>query len=462
MNAPYLKSSIKQVMLKYIEYSNLNNIPNLSKQTRIILKIFGNYVALVFDSKSTSTERQEVYSIYIDFFKSVLKSCSHWINSFVVSSSLVKSIVSALSSSTSIILEFKPNQPLNYWSLLSSCFEWLSISDSNLRGMFLDLIFLFLSKSRKFSWIVPKEITDNIKSICNGTTETLLDNIEKSKLFDWDKNERVLPFKSNLIDNLKHSIAKDTPVPSIDKPVNLGGSGSVIQIIQEIDTPKQKRTTQLFQLPNVSMNAIQVKMANANEPFKPKALGDISHLHKQILLWEFPPVNSTIPLYFNQDSLKSIPKLFKNSREYAAVFEPLLVLECWGQFNQAVNEVQKSDSIKIKLEQVLAVDGFYDLTFSSDFRQAKLKSFSDLDLVSLCELKIGQNSEIGHDPITAKLSSVFNRNGTVSIVARIYPIKRPDIIPRLRVSSEWSMLKLISLITVHREYTAVYSTYLDA
>ncbi|KAJ3217591.1 DEAD-box type RNA helicase [Clydaea vesicula] len=227
--------------------------------------------------------------------------------------------------------------------------------------------------------------------------------------------------------------------------------------LTEFEVSRPKRTMQKIDLPNATLHPSQVRIQNMQQP-KIKALGDISSLHKQLLLWTFPPQGKNIfPPGFDKDSLKVIPKSFENTREYATVFEPLMVLECWEQFCHAKDEVRKSDAVLTSISEVNAVDGFYDIVFNADAALVRMRNISDHDLVQICEVKNSDiNVAIGTLPILAKINSSFCKKDSCTITARIFPsTRRPDIIPRLRPGSSWSLLRLISLITAHREYTAM-------
>jgi hypothetical protein len=62
----------------------------------------------------------------------------------------------------------------------------------------------------------------------------------------------------------------------------------------------------------------------------------------------------------------------------------------------------------------------------------------------------------GSKPIVAIIDHCKIKFDKAKIIARIYPSnRRTDIISRLRPGSQWRFAKILSLITVHREYTAM-------
>lgn len=261
--------------------------------------------------------------------------------------------------------------------------------------------------------------------------------------------------------------------PNFSDTVDIGG-GTMKVIARDDDDQDYKkrgdRGAQMIDLPGVRKNATQRLAEKAlQDSKKVKALGDISEMHRQILLWDFPPTTrSVIPPHFEKDTLLSIPKVFKTSREYSTVFEPLLILEVWAQFCQSGEEfnAEANDALVGKLDSVLAIDEFYELSFSADGRSAR--KIQDQDLVQLCEVRINGLSfdclllstdpkmKAGSKPIVAKINRVTCKHDQGKIVARIFPSnKRTDIISRLRPGSKWRFSRILSLVTIHREYTAM-------
>lgn len=255
--------------------------------------------------------------------------------------------------------------------------------------------------------------------------------------------------------------SRQLALPSSDIIALGGGSLQVIARDEDLNLPK--RSAQMINLPGVKLNSTQKIMAEKQEAFKKeKPLGSISEMHKQILQWTYPPESrSLLPPNFEQSRLQSIPKLFRNARDYQSVMEPLLILECWAQFCQAGEEL-RNDQVFVKMESALAVDGFYELEFSAE--ATANRQVQDQDLVQLCEVRISGSScskldnsqEVGTIPILAKIDSVFVKKSVGKVVAKIFPsTTRPDLVARLRPGSCWKITKILSLITVHREYTAM-------
>lgn len=250
--------------------------------------------------------------------------------------------------------------------------------------------------------------------------------------------------------------SKSVMPPTFSDTVDFGGG--TMKILAREDSDKIGRKAQGFELPGIRKNSTQVLADKAIEVSrKPKALGNLGEMHKQILVWDYPPnTRSVLPPHFEKDRLSVIPKTFKTSREYSSVFEPLLILEIWAQFCQSADQNDRVDtSLVAKIDSVLAVDDFYQLSMTTEGRNGR--KIQDLDLVQFCEVRVNDPTmNAGSKPIVAIIDSCKVKFDTAKIVARIYPSnRRTDIISRLRPGSKWRFAKILSLITVHREYTAM-------
>lgn len=86
-----------------------------------------------------------------------------------------------------------------------------------------------------------------------------------------------------------------------------------------------------------------------------------------------------------------------------------------------------------------------------------MKGIQDYEIVQINEVSVNdKTTSVGVAPILAKVNSVYAKHDISTITLRIYPSnRRPDVVPRLRPSSGWSMFRIFSLVTAHREYLAM-------
>lgn len=132
-------------------------------------------------------------------------------------------------------------------------------------------------------------------------------------------------------------------------------------IIIPLSPSKPPRKLQRLDLPDTQPHVFETAL-QLRKSYKP--LGDISALHKQLLSWSYPPttIKGIYPPNFDERTLTGVPAKFSDTREYSSVFEPLLVLECWEQYNHACEETRGCDAVRVGLSDAVAVDGFYGKT----------------------------------------------------------------------------------------------------
>ncbi len=75
---------------------------------------------------------------------------------------------------------------------------------------------------------------------------------------------------------------------------------------------------------------------------------DFSALHRSILVWNYCHQGSRPPAMAGKDpEYRRIQPHFGNANDYGSVFGPLLLLECWAQFQQAKEEAETSNASSI-------------------------------------------------------------------------------------------------------------------
>ena len=156
----------------------------------------------------------------------------------------------------------------------------------------------------------------------------------------------------------KRNVVNPVAKPEPPRPAReIGDSSAAFKNLVTEDSPeKPKRQMKVIDLPNVRPSALQRNVDSVTAP-KMVRVGDIANIHKKILQWSFPS-EGDLPPNFDYD-LKKIPNAFSSVQEYASIFEPLLLLECWEHLVKAKDEVIEDDVLNIKINSTTAVDGFY-------------------------------------------------------------------------------------------------------
>lgn len=157
---------------------------------------------------------------------------------------------------------------------------------------------------------------------------------------------------------------------------------------------------------------------------------DISNLHRALLSWDFEHAGSEPPGV--KPELVQIPDKFNNFEEYKAVFEPLLLMECWAQILQAKEEVQESFECQINSRQFL--DSWLDLDISLLGIVKKDWYLAETDVVLL-------RHPNAKKCIMAKTQSyrLAPQGGQASVRCYIRP---GSIDPGLQISTKWQLSRL--------------------
>ncbi|WFD06464.1 hypothetical protein MVES1_001809 [Malassezia vespertilionis] len=202
--------------------------------------------------------------------------------------------------------------------------------------------------------------------------------------------------------------------------------------------------------------ALQNTMRKANDAQRQRRLrepADYSELYKCILSWDVGET-STFPPPFHGDLLntacKPVSATFSNVQDYMRVYGALFLLECWAQFQQAVEVLHEAESIPVALQRTGSVDTFTDLDCDAA-KAPKHCTFSDTDIVCLT--------------CTPKDQKTIRVLGKVRLVQ-----KRIHLSVRLHLTTPaqrsalaylqqpgWHMSKFLSITTLCREYAALCS-----
>ncbi|KAI9331436.1 AAA domain-containing protein [Zopfochytrium polystomum] len=196
----------------------------------------------------------------------------------------------------------------------------------------------------------------------------------------------------------------------------------------------------------------------------PRSLND---LLKLFLKWDIDD-DGDVPPNFGLE-LRPIPDKFITVQEYGDYFEPLLLLECWEQFKTSKETVDFSSKGVWTVKDCLMLDEFHDLTFVQSSEELRKLGIADSDLVYLeagstqsssfeAESKqTGSNKSLSTSSkrTLAKIQSVMTRHGEATVVARVFLQGRNHLVSSFYVNSRWSVVRMYSLTTSLREYTAL-------
>ncbi|KAG6376985.1 putative senataxin [Boletus reticuloceps] len=162
---------------------------------------------------------------------------------------------------------------------------------------------------------------------------------------------------------------------------------------------------------------------------------------RAILSWNYDHHGPDPP---TQGTLLRVPDKFVDHHQYLSVFEPLLLLECWAQIVQSKEGTQPSYDCKICSKQF--TDDFIDLEVTISEALQKDWRLLETDVVLL-------RHPSGKTSLLAKTQSYFtNQNGT-QVTLRCFIPNGADL--GLQINSVWSLKKVFSLATLHREYGAL-------
>ncbi|KZS90457.1 hypothetical protein SISNIDRAFT_180023 [Sistotremastrum niveocremeum HHB9708] len=170
---------------------------------------------------------------------------------------------------------------------------------------------------------------------------------------------------------------------------------------------------------------------------------DISPLHKQILSWDYNHDGSEPP-DFNNAKLQRVLQRYPSHEKYGAVFEPLLILECWSQIQRAKEE--NAEAITCKVETKAFVDDWMDLDLTTTEGIPAQYFVAETDIILLRSCSGPQN-------VLAKVQGSKRTPAALQISVRCR--SRAPGAAALVIGDNWRLSKIFSLSTVHREYAAL-------
>ena len=158
----------------------------------------------------------------------------------------------------------------------------------------------------------------------------------------------------------------------------------------------------------------------------------VAGLHQALLSWTYDDTGPIPP--GERLKLNHVPDLFDNYDHYFRVFEPLLLLECWSQLQQAKEEDQ--DSYACSVESKRFVDSFVDVSVSVKMPVKKDWYLAETDVVLI-------SNPIHDKRIIAKVQSYKSGGQKIDAVLRVTSSKAEDY---LRPHTEWQIKKLFRYV----------------
>ncbi|KAJ3345028.1 DEAD-box type RNA helicase [Entophlyctis luteolus] len=241
--------------------------------------------------------------------------------------------------------------------------------------------------------------------------------------------------KATILSRADSSDDSDTDRKPVATSIKLIDDGKVV----ELDAHKRSLAQNKKPILPLPKKKIQTRLRNLNE------------LYKILLQWKIEDTGD-IPAGFPFD-LTNIPDRFESNDEYANVFEPLLVLECWEQFKSSVEMTDFSKTFMWTVDTCMMIDEFHDVTFVQPFEDSKNK-IMESDLVYLTQAGTTHKSK-DRKSCLGKVQKMFVRKGEATYIVRVFLKNQHMLVPLLFENSKWAALSLFSLTPSLREYEAL-------
>ncbi|KAJ1567616.1 DEAD-box type RNA helicase, partial [Cladochytrium tenue] len=396
--------------------------------------------------------------------------------------------------------------------------EWFQVRATELRARAVEAIQEMLKAAKKVQLVIDNKSKSTLVSYCDGSAKSHLEDADRSaleltliggdepeqasvkrkgepditskerpqKVLKRDSDENGARPTSKMAQlRQEHKIEKRlqanvgptagpvrVPSPELDDEPAVTFKMMATELSPESRPPK--RPIQLLDEdkkvidPNKRKEDLKKRPVPEKKPAR--AARNINDLYKFILKWEVDDSGDLPPAFDTE--LRPLPDRFTTVQEYGDYFEPLLLLECWEQFKGSREYVDFSKTGSWTVDNCLMLDEFHDLTFTQPADECRELGMADSDLVFLEQhttalgaptLKIAKDGDKGDKPriaksnkhTLAKIQSIQRRQGQSYIVARVFLHGRTHLLSAFYPNSRWSVVRLYSLTTVLREYTAL-------
>jgi len=198
-------------------------------------------------------------------------------------------------------------------------------------------------------------------------------------------------------------------------------------------------------------------------------IASLEHFYEIVLSWNVH-MKGSYPPNLKMEDLESIPDVFENALQYRKVFEKLLLVECWSQFIQGVEELNlKNDSFPVFIDNVEIKE------FNKDRRDTSLQEHEILLTGSSkhCEGKFlvndvlvlyqGDNIYSLENSLLVRVletpsQSFFQSNKINATFSKEHEVSfrcsgfQPEYSRFFNANTNWRCIKLFTLITLRREF----------
>lgn len=377
-------------------------------------------------SLTPSENQGKLWYILWEFVDRVLTSSMKWLQKTKKNSPIRSLILRIYKLSTYLINNHDTAsllplvQKINdtYTSALIANFRWFTSVDTEIRGNAVQLVKCMLQIAQHMEINVSQTVIDSLHGFTSGKVTSQTTEAEKHILNNWENSFEVEILDDDEIEIIEHVAKPPIPLPIQNvqkppiiinkwemltknifprplqnkgikkpnsklsrmrqeleierKPINekpvykttfatreVEDNSSLSHLVETMSPEKIKR-----QMKTMDMESIAgfIPSSVTAQNIKSLKIGNISNIHKKILQWDYPPEESKRPPNFDVD-IKSIPNTFGTTLEYAGIFEPFLLLECWENLLKARDEVKMSSAISMSIESAIAIDGFYGMRF---------------------------------------------------------------------------------------------------
>ena len=203
-------------------------------------------------------------------------------------------------------------------------------------------------------------------------------------------------------------------------------------------------------------------------------------MNKEVLAWDLYHMLEGRPMY----SLRDVPVRFSSVDEYLDVFEPLLLEECRAQTLRTLNENEGREH-HLALKAVEPNEPFRTLQFDAPPDEVVKGTFVETDLVFVSHEQLdldaleesedgtgaGDGSSSGKGQQFHALAIVVRGSETGTLVLKVYLPEEPtnrlppsqhrrlQLLRKVMVpaSGSWYVRKLGNMVTINREFQALYS-----
>ncbi|KAI0785263.1 SEN1 N terminal-domain-containing protein [Abortiporus biennis] len=224
-----------------------------------------------------------------------------------------------------------------------------------------------------------------------------------------------------------------------------GGLASLakLQKTQVVKKPVERRQVKMLDMPMNGKSSVYDRLNRRDDARRMgmRLKPDISFLHRTILSWNYDHTGNIPPGLSGH--LLRVPDKFSDPNHYRRVFEPLLLMQCWAQIQQAKEETTETYECRVVSKQF--TDDWIDLDLTVQEGVKKEWSLTDTDIVLLrnpertaCFLGKAQHFRV-------------SQQGMQTTIRIISQPKQPGPL----TNTIWRISKVFSLTTLHREYAAL-------